>query len=271
MSPTVPSRSGYTRPVNEHKPGPQPATPAGQPQPQAAPPVGENAAKGQQVQAMFDAIAPRYDLLNRVLSMGVDRGWRMAATRAVLAGQPRQVLDVATGTGDFALEIKKQAPNTSVTGSDFVPKMLELAREKALRQNLAVVFEEGNALALPYGDNSFDAISCSFGFRNFADFRQGLQEFRRVLRPGGRVVILEFPPPPENLLGQGYKLYFERVLPWIGGLISGRPEAYRYLPASVIAFPKPEILKNLMEEVGFSTEYTILSAGLAAVHVGIKR
>jgi demethylmenaquinone methyltransferase / 2-methoxy-6-polyprenyl-1,4-benzoquinol methylase len=239
------------------------------PQP-SAPAVGENADKGVQVQQMFEAIAPRYDMLNRVLSMGVDQGWRRSATQAVLANAPKDVLDVATGTGDFALTIKRLAPGARVVGSDFVPKMLELARDKAARQQLAVQFEPGDALALPYADASFDAVSCAFGFRNFANFRRGLEEFHRVLRPGGRAVILEFPPPPQNLLGKAYTLYFERILPAIGGVISGRPEAYRYLPASVIAFPRPEVLATLMEEVGFRTQYTILTAGLAAVHVGVK-
>ncbi len=220
---------------------------------------------------MFDSIAGRYDLLNRVLSMGVDRGWRTQATREVLANNPQDVLDVATGTGDFALTIKKLSPATRVVGSDFAVKMLEIARGKAAQQNLEIPFEQGDALNLPYDDGSFDAVSCSFGFRNFADFRCGLQEFHRVLRPGGRCVILEFPPPPENLLGQGYNVYFRHVLPFIGGLISGRPEAYRYLPESVIAFPKPEILRGLMQEVGFEARFTVLTAGLAAIHVGVKQ
>jgi demethylmenaquinone methyltransferase / 2-methoxy-6-polyprenyl-1,4-benzoquinol methylase len=232
--------------------------------------VGENPDKAEQVQAMFDSIAGRYDLLNRVLSLGVDRGWRTAATREVLANNPSDVLDVATGTGDFALTIKRLSPEANVVGSDFVPAMLAIARQKAKTQTLEIPFEEGDALNLPYADSSFDSLSCAFGFRNFADFRRGLQEFYRVLRPGGRCVILEFPPPPENLLGQAYGLYFRHVLPFVGGVISGRPEAYRYLPESVIAFPKPQVLANLMREVGFEPRFKVLSAGLAAIHVGIK-
>lgn len=235
-----------------------------------APPVGENPDKAKRVQEMFDSIAGRYDLLNRVLSAGVDRGWRVAAAKEVLAQNPRDVLDVATGTGDFALAIKKLAPEARVVGSDFVPKMLEIAREKAKKQGLEMRFEEGDALRLPYANESFDAVSCAFGFRNFADFKRGLEEFHRVLRPGGRAVILEFPPPPENLLGRVYGFYFRRVLPWLGGLISGRPEAYKYLPESVIAFPKPDALAQLMHTVGFEPRYRILTGGLAAIHVGVK-
>jgi demethylmenaquinone methyltransferase / 2-methoxy-6-polyprenyl-1,4-benzoquinol methylase len=237
----------------------------------SAPPVGENPEKAAKVQAMFDSIAERYDLLNRVLSMGVDRGWRVAAAKAVLANNPRDVLDIATGTGDFAIAIQKLAPDAKVTGSDFVPKMLEIARTKAKAQGLEIPFEQADALNLPYANGSFDALSCSFGFRNFADFRRGLEEFHRVLRVGGRCVILEFPPPPENLLGQMYSLYFRHILPVIGGIVSGRPEAYKYLPESVIAFPKPEALAALMREVGFDSSYTILTAGLAAIHVGVKK
>ncbi len=237
----------------------------------SAPPVGENPEKAAQVQAMFDSIAERYDLLNRVLSMGVDRGWRVAAAKEVLENSPKDVLDIATGTGDFAIAIQKLAPNAKVIGSDFAVKMLEIARSKAKAQNLEIPFEQGDALALPYADSSFDAVSCSFGFRNFADFKRGLEEFHRVLRVGGRCVILEFPPPPENLLGQVYTLYFKHILPRIGGLVSGRPEAYKYLPESVIAFPKPENLAKLMREVGFEPRYQILTAGLAAIHVGIKK
>jgi demethylmenaquinone methyltransferase/2-methoxy-6-polyprenyl-1,4-benzoquinol methylase len=219
---------------------------------------------------MFDSIAGRYDLLNRVLSAGVDRGWRVAAAREVLQHNPKDVLDVATGTGDFALAIKKLTPEANVVGSDFVPKMLEIAREKAKKQHLTMRFEEGDALHLPYPDASFDAISCAFGFRNFADFTRGLKEFHRVLRPGGRAVILEFPPPPENLLGRAYSFYFRTILPWLGGIISGRPEAYKYLPESVIAFPKPEVLAQLMHSVGLEPRYRILTGGLAAIHIGVK-
>ncbi len=237
----------------------------------SAPQVGENPDKGKDVQAMFDSIASRYDLLNRVLSMGVDKGWRVAAAKEVLANNPKSVLDIATGTGDFAIAIQKLAPNAKVVGSDFANKMLEIARSKAKALNLEIPFEQGDALNLPYADSSFEAVSCSFGFRNFADFKRGLEEFHRVLAVGGRCVILEFPPPPENLLGQFYTLYFKHVLPVVGGMISGRPEAYKYLPESVIAFPKPEVLADLMRQVGFEARYTILTAGLAAIHVGVKR
>ena len=219
---------------------------------------------------MFDAIAGRYDLLNRVLSAGVDQRWRLQATRAALAANPKDVLDVATGTADFALQLKRQAPGATVVGVDFSIGMLEIGREKARRQGLDVRLDEGDALALPYPDKSFDAVTCAFGFRNFANFEAGLREFHRVLRPGGRVVILEFPPPPSTTVGRAYRIYFQHVLPFIGGVISGQPAAYRYLPESVLAFPEPEVLAALMNAAGFRARYRVLTGGLACLHVGLK-
>ncbi|HWG85969.1 MAG TPA: bifunctional demethylmenaquinone methyltransferase/2-methoxy-6-polyprenyl-1,4-benzoquinol methylase UbiE [Deinococcales bacterium] len=236
-----------------------------------APPAGPQAGKAEKVQAMFDSIAGRYDLLNRVLSMGVDRGWRTAAAREALAEHPRAILDVATGTADFALTLKRLSPTSRVVGVDFAARMLEIGREKAARQNLDVRLDQGDALDLPYEDGSFDALTCAFGFRNFADFGRGLSEFHRVLGPGGRAVILEFPPPPKGLVGRAYRLYFLKVLPLVGGVISGKPQAYSYLPDSVLAFPEPDELKRLMEAAGFQTRYRLLTSGLAAVHVGVKR
>ena len=233
-----------------------------------APPAGENPTKAERVRDMFDAIAGRYDLLNRVLSLGTDRAWREAAAREALERRPRDLLDVATGTADFALALKRLSPQTRVTGVDFVPRMLEIGRDKARRAGLDVALEEGDALDLPYPDASFDALTCAFGFRNFADFRRGLEEFRRVLRPGGRAVILEFPPPQPGLAGAAFRVYFNRVLPVIGGLVSGRPEAYRYLPESVAAFPPPARLAALLREAGFDTRFRLLTFGIAAIHVG---
>lgn len=226
--------------------------------------------KADDVQAMFASIAHRYDLLNRVLSLGVDRGWRRAAAQEALLLSPRHLLDVATGTADFALELKRRSPNTQVIGSDFVPQMLEIGRGKAAAQHLDIVLEEGDALNLPYPDASFDTVTCAFGFRNFSDYARGLAEFWRVLRPGGRCVILEFPPPAPGLFGSVFRFYFQHILPRIGGLVSGNTGAYTYLPESVLAFPAPERLAGLMVATGFRTRYRLLSFGIAAVHVGDK-
>ncbi|GHF38943.1 demethylmenaquinone methyltransferase/2-methoxy-6-polyprenyl-1,4-benzoquinol methylase [Deinococcus metalli] len=234
------------------------------------PPVGDRQDKAQDVRDMFASIAPRYDLLNRVLSLGVDRGWRRAAAQEALALTPRRVLDVATGTADFALELKVRAPGAEVIGSDFVPQMLDLGREKARARHLDIRLEEGDALDLPYPDGHFDTVTCAFGFRNFADYARGLEEFWRVLAPGGRAVILEFPPPRPGLLGSAFRVYFQHVLPRIGGLISGNAGAYTYLPESVLAFPPPEALAQLMRATGFRTRHRLLTFGIAAIHVGDK-
>lgn len=227
-------------------------------------------AKARKVRRMFGEIAPRYDLLNRLLSGGVDRRWRRLAVRLATEKAPRRILDVATGTGDMALLLKQVRPDAEVVAADFTPEMLELARAKARRAGLAVQFLEADALHLPFADASFDALTTAFGFRNFADYERGLAEFWRVLKPGGRAVILEFPPPPRGLLGRVYRFYFNGVLPWIGGVVSGKPEAYRYLPASVERFPEPERLAAMMRAAGFEVSYRVLSAGIAAVHVGDK-
>ncbi|PNY81725.1 bifunctional demethylmenaquinone methyltransferase/2-methoxy-6-polyprenyl-1,4-benzoquinol methylase UbiE [Deinococcus koreensis] len=232
------------------------------------PAVGDKQDKGKDVQAMFASIAPRYDLLNRVLSLGVDRGWRRAAAQEALALEPGRVLDVATGTGDFALELKGRAPGAEVVGSDFVPQMLDIARGKSAARHLDIRLEEGDALNLPYPDGRFDAVTCAFGFRNFADYARGLSEFHRVLAPGGRVVILEFPPPRAGLFGRLFRFYFQHVLPRIGALVSGNAGAYTYLPESVLAFPDPETLAGLMRATGFRTRFRVLSFGIAAIHVG---
>lgn len=245
------------------------------PQPHHKPAVGDKQDKGADVQAMFAAIAPRYDLLNRLLSLGIDQTWRHAAAREALAKAPARVLDVATGTGDFALELARRAPYAEVTGSDFVPEMLDIARAKGRklerRAGAQIRWEEGDALHLPYADASFDAMTCAFGFRNFSDYAAGLREFHRVLASGGRLVILEFPPPADNLFGGVYRLYFQQILPRIGGFISGEAAAYTYLPESVLAFPAPAQLLAMLREAGFSARYRALSGGIAGLWVAEKR
>ncbi len=219
---------------------------------------------------MFDEIAPRYDLLNHLLSFGVDCRWRKAAAEAALAKGPRRILDVATGTGDLAILLKRICPEAEVVGLDFAPQMLRRARKKAARAGVELTLVEGDALAMPFPDGSFDVLTVAFGFRNFADYEAGLREFHRVLAPDGRAVILEFPPPPKRAFGRLVRFYYHRVLPAIGGLLSGKPQAYRYLPESVERFPEPERMAEMMKAAGFTPEVRLLTGGLAGLFIGDK-
>ncbi|WP_373466583.1 ubiquinone/menaquinone biosynthesis methyltransferase [Truepera radiovictrix] len=224
---------------------------------------------------MFGAIARRYDLLNGLLSAGFDRRWRAQATRAAFRGLPQgvplRVLDVATGTADLALALKRARPQAEVVGVDFAEPMLAIGRRKARARGLSVRLELGDGLALPYGDAQFDVVTIAYGLRNFADIDRGLREFLRVLRPGGRLVVLEFPPPPKGLFGRAFRFYFLRVLPRLGGLVSGRGSAYRYLPASVLAFPDPQALAARIAAAGFvGVRFRLQTLGVSALHTAFK-
>lgn len=221
---------------------------------------------------MFSAIAGRYDLLNSVLSFGVDRSWRREAARLALEQGPESVLDAATGTGELALLMKRKRPATRVVGADFAAPMLEIADRKAGESGLDVELLEADVLALPFADGTFGAVTIAYGLRNLADLEAGLTELRRVLEPGGRLVVLEFPPPPEDALGLLFRLYFRHVLPRVGGWISGSRSAYEYLPTSVLAFPRPPELAALVREIGFTgVRYRLQSHGVSAILVGEKR
>jgi demethylmenaquinone methyltransferase/2-methoxy-6-polyprenyl-1,4-benzoquinol methylase len=218
------------------------------------------------VREMFTAIAPRYDLLNHILSANVDRLWwrRTARTFSGILSRPgAQVLDLCCGTGDMAFALRRQGPQSRITGADFSHAMLVLASAKSA--NRLVRWIEADALRLPFPDQSFDLITSAFGFRNLADYDAGLREIRRVLRPGGEFGILEF-NEPRGLLGRLYKVYFKSILPRIGKLISGNKGAYSYLPASVTRFPTPPELLERMQAAGFRevswTPYTFGIAGL---------
>jgi demethylmenaquinone methyltransferase/2-methoxy-6-polyprenyl-1,4-benzoquinol methylase len=221
-----------------------------------------------QVRAMFDRIARVYDLMNSVMTVGMHHRWRERAADLARLGEGDRVLDVATGTGDLAVALARRVgPSGEVTGLDFSEAMLELARQKAP----GIRFEAGNALELPYGDGEFDAATVGFGARNFSDLGRGLREMARVVRPGGRVVVLEITSPQKPPLSVFFRLWFDRVVPALGRL-AGDPDAYSYLPSSVRRFPGPEGLGEELAGAGLVDVRWILTAGgIIALHSGTRR
>ena len=224
-----------------------------------------------EIAAMFDKVAPRYDFLNRVLSMRRDAGWRRRAV-ALARLDPDQVgLDVGVGTGDLAFELlAASAPTARVVGVDVSPAMLELLARRAASSPLGLRFEArlADALALPFDDACFDRVVAGFAVRNLADLPAGLAEMRRVLRPGGRAVILEFSTPPSRVVRAASHVYLTQVIPRLAAILGGDPPAYRYLPRSVERFPGAEQLSGLLRAAGFSAvRFERLMLGAVAVHV----
>jgi demethylmenaquinone methyltransferase/2-methoxy-6-polyprenyl-1,4-benzoquinol methylase len=218
-----------------------------------------------QVRAMFDRIAGPYDLMNSVMTAGLHHRWRERAADLARVGPGSRALDVATGTGDLAIELA--ARGASVVGSDFSEGMLDVARRKAP----GLTWEQGNALALPYEDGAFDAATVGFGARNFSDLPQGLREMARVVKPGGRVVVLEITTPQKPPLSTFFSLWFDRIVPLLGKL-ADEPEAYTYLPSSVKRFPAPQALGAELAAAGLADVRWILTAGgIIALHSGTKR
>ncbi len=221
------------------------------------------------VRAMFSGIAGRYDLLNHVLSVNIDKRWRRKVRRIlanVLDDQNAIVLDVACGTGDLSIELHRDA-KARVIGTDFCRPMLDVAQEKAA----SIPFVEGDAIDLSYADQSFDAVTIAFGLRNLSNFREGLKELHRVLKPGGMLVVLEFSAPVVPGFRGAFRFYFSNILPRIGGLVSGERGAYEYLPDSVSKFPDQEALATMMRETGFeNVAYQNLTGGIAAIHSGTR-
>jgi demethylmenaquinone methyltransferase/2-methoxy-6-polyprenyl-1,4-benzoquinol methylase len=226
-----------------------------------------------EVQRMFASIAPRYDAANEVLSLGVHRRWRRAAVRLSRLSPGQRALDCATGTGDLALALKRAAgPQGEVVGTDFCAEMLERAPQKAQRAGLQVKFEVADAMALPYPGASFDVATIAFGIRNVDDPVRCLREMARVVRPGGRVVVLEF-GQPRGLFGALFRFYSRAVMPRVGGLLTGNRSAYEYLPRTAAAFPAAERFLTLMDEAGCFSERSAspLTFATAWVYAGVVR
>ena len=229
--------------------------------------------KGRGVRQMFDNIAPRYDLLNRLLSFGIDRRWRRFAVAQLQVPEGGHVLDIATGTCNVALEIARTtADSVTIVGEDFTQGMLVHGQEKLNDSPFGqrILLVNAPCEAIPHPDATFDAITIAFGIRNVVDRQTGLNEMYRVLKPGGRVVILEFSTPRSRLFRSLYYFYFRRLLPAIGGMLSQR-SAYQYLPDSVLEFPSQEKFQGMMAEAGFSSlRYRDLTFGISTVYVGDK-
>jgi demethylmenaquinone methyltransferase/2-methoxy-6-polyprenyl-1,4-benzoquinol methylase len=221
------------------------------------------------VRGMFGRVAGRYDLANHLLSMNIDKLWRartVKRVRPVLDRPGARVLDICCGTGDLVLALSK---HRAVLGSDFCHPMLVIARDKIGERRAPAVVFESDALSLPVREGSRDQVTVAFGFRNLANYEAGLAEMRRVLRPGGMVAILEFSTPPNAIFGAIYNLYSRQVLPWIGGMISGSRDAYRYLPESVRKFPNATELAEKMRDAGFrSVRFEYMTGGIVALHLG---
>lgn len=222
---------------------------------------------------MFAGIAGRYDLLNHVLSLNIDKRWRRivsAELRSILDDPNARVLDVACGTGDLSLELNRGS-KAKVIGTDFCRPMLAFAKTKSENEAHTIPYIEGDAMGLPFSNGEFDAVTIAFGLRNLANVSEGLKELRRILKPGGRLAVLEFSAPIVPGFGQLFNFYFSHVLPRIGGAVSGSRGAYEYLPDSVSKFPNQKKLAALMESTGFETvKYKNLTGGIAALHTGTK-
>jgi len=223
------------------------------------------------VRAMFGRVAPRYDLANHLLSFNIDRLWRARTVRRVqpiLERPGARALDICCGTGDLVMALQR-ACRTPVLGSDFCHPMLVAARAKVARQHAASLLFESDALRLPLRDGALDLVTVAFGFRNLANYEDGLREMRRVLRPGGMAAILEFSQPPGAVFGALYGFYSRRILPWIGGVLTGSRDAYLYLPESIRKFPAAPRLAEDMRRAGFtSVSYERFTGGSVALHVG---
>ncbi len=233
----------------------------------------KEAAHAEAVREMFSGIAGRYDLLNHLLSMNIDKGWRRKVSvelREILDRRGAVVLDVACGTGDLALELNRGS-KAQIIGTDFCRPMLVFAKTKSAAEAHSIPYIEGDALGLPFDDGLFDAVTIAFGLRNLANVAAGLKELRRILKPDGRLAILEFSAPVVPGFGKLFNFYFSHILPRIGGAISGSRGAYEYLPESVSKFPNQKKLAAMMTDCGFgAVTYKNLSGGIAALHVGNK-
>lgn len=235
-------------------------------------PYGQEGKKVEQVERMFDHIAPAYDRLNRLMSLGIDRSWRRTALKWLRPHRPTLVLDVATGTGDFAIQACRMLPSASLTGVDLSEGMMQVGRRKVEQAGLAarIDFQREDCEALTFSDASFDAVTVAFGIRNFEHLDRGLREMCRVLRPGGHLVILELSTPDRPPMKQLYRIY-SRLIPLMGRLVSHDRSAYTYLPQSIRAFPQGEVMSESIRRAGFSdVRFRRLTFGVCTLYMATK-
>lgn len=228
--------------------------------------------KKQQVEQMFDNIAPKYDFLNHFLSLGIDKLWRKKAVRILKKDQPKRILDVATGTGDFAIAASRLEVD-EIVGFDLSEQMIRVGEEKVKKRGLSSVihFQKGDSENMPFENESFDALTVAFGVRNFENLQKGLDEFHRVLREGGLALILEFSKPKYFPFKQLYRFYFFHILPRLGGMISKDASAYSYLPESVMAFPDDQAMLDILRQTGFTeVSQKRLTLGIATIYIARK-
>lgn len=229
--------------------------------------------KTRQVREMFDSIAPAYDFMNRAMTMGIDRLWRYKAVRLLRDCQHDDILDIATGTGDLAIKLARELDPIAVTGVDLSEGMIEIGRAKVAKEGLqeVVTLGIGDCLLLPFTDASFDAVTCAYGVRNFADLLAGYREMHRVLRPGGRAVILELSTPTSPMVRPLYNFYTRHVIPTVGRLVSKDVRAYSYLPESIAAVPQGDAMTAIMLEAGFSQARAIpLTMGVCTIYEAVS-
>lgn len=236
-------------------------------------PYGEEGEKGRQVEHMFDRISHSYDLLNHCLSLGIDKRWRRAAINSLRPYAPKKMLDVATGTGDFALLAARTLEPESLLGVDISEGMLEVGRKKILQAGLAdvVSFRREDCMALSLPDGEYDALTVAYGIRNFQDLDRGLSEMYRVLRPGGRLVIIELTAPRRFPMRQLFWLYSHVLMPLVGRLVSRDSKAYSYLPATMEAFPQGEVMREILQKAGFrEVEFRRFTFGLSTLYTACR-
>ena len=240
---------------------------------QVTPYNDSTSAKTEQVRQMFDSIAPAYDFMNRAMTMGIDIWWRRLAVKRLKRIRPTSILDVATGTGDFAIQLHNTLHPQHITGVDLSQGMLDEAVRKVKQKGLegAITFEQGDCMALRMKDETFDAVTVAFGVRNFEHLQQGYREMARVLKPGGMLCVLELSTPTHPLIRWFYDLYTLHIIPWLGSLKSGDKSAYRYLPQSIAAVPQGDDMLQLMRNAGLrEATFKRLTLGVCTIYIGIR-